>query len=57
MKYGYMMKILLKEKIEKRLKDALKIKTVMPKNLTLAIASLVAAIAVWVWVTKNVVSP
>jgi len=46
-----MMKISLKEKIEKRLKN----KAYMPKNLTLAIASLVAAIVVWVWVTKNVV--
>ncbi len=50
-----MMKTLLKEKIEKRLKNGLKNKAYIPKNLTLALASLVAATAVWAWVTKNVV--
>ena len=47
-----MMKILLKERV---IKSATQIKAIMPQNLTLVIASLAAAIAVWVWVTKNVV--
>ena len=47
-----MMKILLKERV---IKSATKIKDIMPRELTLAIVSLIAAIALWAWVTKNVV--
>jgi len=46
------MKILLKERV---IKSATKIKNIMPQNLTLAIVSLIAAITMWSWVTKNVV--
>jgi len=47
-----MMKTLLKERV---IKSATQIKAIMPQNLTLVIASLVGATAVWAWVTKNVV--
>jgi len=46
------MKTLLKERV---IKSVTKIKDIMPQNLTLAIISLMAAITVWSWVTKNAV--
>ena len=46
------MKISLKGRV---LKNVAKIKVIMPRDPILAIVSLIAAIAMWAWVTKNIV--